>query len=74
MTAFSGSQSCAGPGVDPAFPAGDPICVDLVRTLSERVGVAAALTTVVVVLMMVGVSRLMSGPEGRVRERALREL
>jgi hypothetical protein len=51
--------------------AADPVCYDLVRTLSTRMGLAAALATTIIVLTMVGLSRLsrLSAPsEGRERE------
>jgi hypothetical protein len=51
--------SSAWGACDPPDPsvAGDPVCYSLVRTLSERMGVAAAVATVVIVLTMVGLSR-----------------
>jgi hypothetical protein len=42
------------------------VCFDLVRTLSERIGVATAVVTVIMVLTMVGLARL-GGAEARSR-------
>jgi hypothetical protein len=50
----AGAGSCSGDGVV------DQVCSRLVWTLSERVGVAAALVTAVVVLTMVGLARTAS--------------
>jgi hypothetical protein len=36
---------------------GDPVCYALVRTLSERIGILAAIATVIIVLTMVGLAR-----------------
>ncbi len=53
------------PSLDPSVPAGprDTVCLALVRTLALRVGVLSAGATAVVVLMAVGLSRLVVGPE-----------
>ena len=39
-------------------PPADPVCRHLITTLSERLGVVAAVVTVVVMLTMAGVARL----------------
>lgn len=64
MAAWSGAGGCAAPSVPGVAP--DPVCFDLVRTLSERIGVATAVVTVIMVLTMVGLARL-GGAEARSR-------
>jgi hypothetical protein len=57
--ASSGSGGCAGsagPGSGVVADA-DAVCLHLVRTLAERVGLVAAGFTAVVVLTAIGVSR-----------------
>ncbi|HCO03407.1 MAG TPA: hypothetical protein DIT48_08635 [Actinobacteria bacterium] len=56
LAAWSGAGGCAGPEVPGVAP--DPVCFDLVRTLSERIGVATAVVTVIMVLTMVGLAKL----------------
>ena len=51
----AGSSGCAEPGWAVER---DPICHELARTLGQRAGLLAAVATVVVVLTMVGLSRL----------------
>ena len=64
--AVTGAGVCSAPALDPNIQAAHPdsVCFSLVRTLAERVGIAAAATTVIIVLTMVGLSRLAVGPEG----------
>jgi hypothetical protein len=54
LAGISGAGGCA-PGLDTG--PGDSVCYDLVRTLSERVGVAAGAATAILVLTMVGLAR-----------------
>jgi hypothetical protein len=65
-SALAGAGMCAVPAFDPAMPSGPPdgVCLSLVRTLALRVGLLSAGATAIVVLMMVGLSRLVVGPEG----------
>jgi len=42
--------------------AADPVCDQLVRTLSTRVGLAAGVATVVILLTMAGLARLTREP------------
>src|SRR5207249_1199599 len=65
-SALAGAGMCAVPSLDPTIPAGprDSVCLALVRTLALRVGVMSAGATAIVVLMAVGLSRLVVGPEG----------
>jgi hypothetical protein len=65
-SALAGAGMCAVPSIDPAMPAGPPdnVCLALVRTLALRVGVMSAGATAIVVLMAVGLSRLVVGPDG----------
>jgi hypothetical protein len=66
VTVFSsvaGAGNCAvdaGPGGLPPEPP-DAVCYQLVRTMSERVGLVTAVATVIVVLTMVAVSRMARG-------------
>ena len=64
--AMTGAGICSAPVFDPNIPAAPPdsVCFSLVRTLAERVGLAAAATTAIIVLTMIGLSRLAVGPEG----------
>ncbi len=48
---------CGAIEVDNIRVAADPVCDQLVRTLSARVGLASALATVVIVLTMAGLRR-----------------
>jgi hypothetical protein len=45
---------------------GDPVCYALVRTLSERIGILAAIATVIIVLTMVGLARASGASSARV--------
>jgi len=65
-SALAGAGMCAVPSFDPAIPPGprDNVCLALVRTLALRVGVMSAGATAIVVLMAVGLSRLVVGPDG----------
>jgi len=67
--AFSGSGPCAETSLDPAFPArvADPVCYALVRTMAERVGLLTAVFTAILILTVIGVSRVgghQAGPAG----------
>jgi len=64
-SAVAGAGVCAVPSFDPAIPSGPPdsVCLSLVRTLALRVGLLSAGATAIIVLMMVGLSRLAVGPE-----------
>jgi hypothetical protein len=53
--AFDGAGTCASQAVDGAS---DSVCLQLVRTLAERVGIVAGSLTAILVLTMVGLSRL----------------
>jgi hypothetical protein len=61
--AVSGAGICAAPSVDPVLSSGaaDTVCLHLVRTLAERVGIAAAGVTAILTLTVVGLSRLVEG-------------
>ena len=63
--ALSGAGICAAPVLDPDLPAGptDQVCYHLVRTLSERVGLATAALTAIIALTFVGLSRLAAARE-----------
>lgn len=58
VAGFGAASDC---GVSPV----DAVCLDLTRTLAERMGVAAGLATAVVVLTMVGLARLAASPDHR---------
>jgi hypothetical protein len=59
--AWAGGGMCDAPGlVAPGEPA-DPVCGQLVRSMATRTGIAVGLATVVVVLTMVGLSRISRG-------------
>ena len=53
--AFDGAGSCSSPAVDGVS---DSVCLQLVRTLAERVGIVAGSLTAILVLTMVGLSRM----------------
>ena len=55
--ASAGSGGCGAQSMDPHIR-GDSVCVHLVRTLAERVGVSCAVATAVLLLTMVGLARL----------------
>jgi hypothetical protein len=60
--AVTGAGLCSTPDVGSELgPPPDIVCYQLVRTLSERVGVATALITAVMALTVVGLSRLIVG-------------
>lgn len=66
--AVSGAGICAAPSIDLDLPAGpgDQVCYHLVRTLSERVGLATAALTAIIALTFIGLSRLAAaGERGR---------
>jgi hypothetical protein len=60
--AVSGAGTCADPSVDPVISSGavDTVCYHLVRTLAERLGIAAGLITAILALTVVGLSRLVA--------------
>ena len=62
--AATGAALCSAPvaGTDLPTPP-DVVCYQLVRTLAERVGVAAGLVTAMMALTVVGLSRLVTGGE-----------
>ena len=68
VAAFSGAGGCAAPGLGPATPETpvDDVCYHLVRTLAERAGLLSAVRTAILVLTVIGLSRVMAGgrPEG----------
>ena len=69
FSAVAGAGNCsidAGPSGLPSEPP-DPVCYQLVRTMSERVGLVTAVATVIVVLTMVAVSRMAGGTLDRSR-------
>jgi hypothetical protein len=53
--ALDGAGSCSSPAADGVS---DSVCLQLVRTLAERVGILAGSLTAILVLTMVGLSRL----------------
>jgi hypothetical protein len=69
--AFSSAGACAGTAGDPVLPPGpaDDVCYHLVRSMAERTGVMAAAVTAILVLTMVGLSRMVDqeGPGGTER-------
>jgi hypothetical protein len=70
--ALSGVGVCGAPVLDPDLPAGPPddVCVHLVRTLAERVGLATAALTVIITLTFIGLSRLADERRSEVPDRA----
>jgi hypothetical protein len=56
---------CSGPPANrnTSANAADRVCIHLVRTLSTRIGLMTACATAIIVLTMVGLSRLAVGPE-----------
>ena len=62
--ASSGAGGCAGSAAPPGSVTADAdlVCLHLVRTLSQRVGLIAACFTAVLVLTAVGVSRTAEQP------------
>ena len=68
--AFSGAGGCDAPGAGPPTAATpvDDVCYHLVRTLAERAGALTAVMTAILVLTVVGLSRVLAearpdGPE-----------
>ena len=59
--AWAGSGMCDAPGLVPAGEGADPVCGQLVRSMAARTGIAVAVVTAVVVLTMVGLSRISRG-------------
>jgi len=51
-------------GGDCAGPPADPVCRRLVTTLAERIGMLAAIVTVVAMLTMAGLAKLNAHPAG----------
>jgi hypothetical protein len=67
--AFSGAGGCAAPGPGPGMgptPV-DDVCYQLVRTLAERAGLLTAVMTAILVLTVIGLSRMMADAEGQAR-------
>jgi hypothetical protein len=66
--AFSGAGGCASPGLGPATPDTpvDDVCYHMVRTLAERAGLLSAVMTAILVLTVIGLSRVMADgrPDG----------
>ena len=56
--------ACGALEAGQARVAADPICDQLVRTLSTRMGLASAIATVVIVLTMAGIARLNASQAG----------
>jgi hypothetical protein len=66
--ALSGADGCAAQGTQAlAVVPVDDVCYRLVRTLAERAGALTAVLTAVLMLTVVGLSRIMSGPETTTR-------
>ena len=65
--AFSGAGGCDGGGLGAGMPAApvDEVCYHLVRTLAERAGLLSAVMTAILVLTVVGLSRVMGGVEAQ---------
>ena len=63
--AFSGAGGCDAPGLGGAGTATpvDEVCYQLVRTLAERAGLLSAVMTAILVLTVVGLSRVMADVE-----------
>jgi hypothetical protein len=64
---LSGTGPCAGPALDPALPVPpvDDVCYHLVRSMAERAGLLSAVLTAIVVLTVVGLSRVLEGEDDR---------
>jgi hypothetical protein len=54
--ANAGAAECAGSGLGATSP--DRVCTDLVATLAHRVGLATAAATAIILLTVMGLSRL----------------
>jgi hypothetical protein len=67
VAAAAGSGGCRVGAVEPSVR-GDSVCVHLVRTLAERVGVSCAVATAVLLLTMVGLARLSSAGERKLEQ------
>jgi hypothetical protein len=71
--AFSSAGACAGAPGPPGLPAGpaDQVCYQLTRSLAERTGVVTAALTAILVLTVIGLSRLLgderTGPSEEIR-------
>ena len=55
--ALDGAGACGTPGSSGGVRAVDAECLQLVRTMSERMGAAVAAATAIVALTMVGLAR-----------------
>ena len=58
----SAAGQCGAMELGGVRAAADPVCDHLVRTLSTRVGFAAGIATVVILLTMAGLARLAATP------------
>ncbi|MFN2590878.1 MAG: hypothetical protein ABR518_08925 [Actinomycetota bacterium] len=58
MAARAAGGQCGAVEVDHVRTASDPICGQLVRTLSTRVGLASAVATTIILLTMAGLAKL----------------
>ena len=69
ISAVTGAGACDVGRVDLGAIPGvrDPVCFDLVRTLAQREGMMAAAATVVIVLLMLGLSRMAEAAPDRQR-------
>jgi hypothetical protein len=65
--ALSGAGPCSSPATDPALPVPpvDDVCYHLVRSMAERAGLLTAVLTAIVVLTVVGLSRVLEGHQDR---------
>lgn len=65
--AFSGAGGCDGGGVGVGVPAApvDEVCYHLVRTLAERAGLLSAVMTAILILTVVGLSRVLESIEAQ---------
>jgi hypothetical protein len=63
--AFSGAGGCATPGVGSSTAGApvDDVCYHLVRILAERAGLLSAVMTAILVLTVIGLSRMMAEAE-----------
>jgi hypothetical protein len=58
LAARAGAEACGPVDGGPVLGSRDLVCAELVATLSERVGLAAAAVAAILVLTVVGLSRL----------------